>query len=226
MPAVERLTATCFLIPTPGPESDGTFVWDSTALVLAETEAAGITGLGHTYAVVIREHLAGIISGRSAMDIEGAWNAMVHAVCNLGRPGIASMAIAVVDDALWDLRYVDANGAYTTNQALMLATRCAESSMTLFEEPVVSENVPGLCLLRHRAPAGMAIATGEYRYDPGYFRRMIDGESVEYFFDHARVERMLFDGALEARAGMLHPDASRPGLGLELKRADAARYAA
>ena len=37
---------------------------------------------------------------------------------------------------------------------------------------------------------------------------------------------MLFDGALTAEGGYLRPDLSRPGLGLEFKRADAERYAA
>ena len=46
---------------------------------------------------------------------------------------------------------------------------------------------------------------------------------VEYFHDHARIEHMLFDGALTPRDGALHPDLSRPGLGLEFKRADAQR---
>jgi L-alanine-DL-glutamate epimerase-like enolase superfamily enzyme len=48
--------------------------------------------------------------------------------------------------------------------------------------------------------------------------------NVEYFHDHARIERLLFDGALFPVKGRLSPDQSRPGLGLELKRADAARY--
>jgi hypothetical protein len=48
---------------------------------------------------------------------------------------------------------------------------------------------------------------------------------IEYFHDHVRIESMLFDGALPARDGALHPDLSRPGLGLEFKRADANRYA-
>ncbi len=49
---------------------------------------------------------------------------------------------------------------------------------------------------------------------------------LEYFHDHVRVERLLFDGTLDPEAGELTPDRTRPGLGLELKRADAARYAA
>ena len=49
---------------------------------------------------------------------------------------------------------------------------------------------------------------------------------IEYFHDHARIEQMLFHGALTPHAGALHPDRTRPGLGLEFKRADAERYAA
>jgi L-alanine-DL-glutamate epimerase-like enolase superfamily enzyme len=49
---------------------------------------------------------------------------------------------------------------------------------------------------------------------------------LEYFHDHVRVEGELFDGVLEPlEGGHLIPDPSRPGLGLELKRADARRYA-
>jgi L-alanine-DL-glutamate epimerase-like enolase superfamily enzyme len=47
---------------------------------------------------------------------------------------------------------------------------------------------------------------------------------VEHFHDHARIEALLFEGALTASDGELHPDRSRPGLGLELKRADAEQY--
>lgn len=46
----------------------------------------------------------------------------------------------------------------------------------------------------------------------------------EYFFDHARIERLLFDGAPQPLNGALVPDRSRPGSGLEFKKADAARF--
>jgi L-alanine-DL-glutamate epimerase-like enolase superfamily enzyme len=49
---------------------------------------------------------------------------------------------------------------------------------------------------------------------------------LEYFHDHVRLEPLLFDGVLEPRNGALAPDRSRPGNGLQLRRADAARYAA
>jgi L-alanine-DL-glutamate epimerase-like enolase superfamily enzyme len=47
---------------------------------------------------------------------------------------------------------------------------------------------------------------------------------IEYFFDHYRIEGMLFDGTLEPDGGVLTPDRSRPGHGLALRREDAARY--
>jgi L-alanine-DL-glutamate epimerase-like enolase superfamily enzyme len=47
---------------------------------------------------------------------------------------------------------------------------------------------------------------------------------AEYFFDHQRIESMLFEGTLAPDGGVLTPDRSRPGLGLELRRPDADRY--
>jgi len=48
---------------------------------------------------------------------------------------------------------------------------------------------------------------------------------AEYFHDHVRIERDLFDGAPEPAAGSLRPDLSRPGHGLEFKWADAESFA-
>jgi L-alanine-DL-glutamate epimerase-like enolase superfamily enzyme len=47
---------------------------------------------------------------------------------------------------------------------------------------------------------------------------------MEFFHDHARIERMFFDGFREPKQGIMSPDLSRPGLGLELKEQDASRY--
>jgi L-alanine-DL-glutamate epimerase-like enolase superfamily enzyme len=47
---------------------------------------------------------------------------------------------------------------------------------------------------------------------------------LEYFHDHARIETMLFDGALDPKGGALRPDLSRPGLGLAMKDVNAAPY--
>jgi L-alanine-DL-glutamate epimerase-like enolase superfamily enzyme len=47
---------------------------------------------------------------------------------------------------------------------------------------------------------------------------------VEYFYDHARIEQRVFDGAASPVAGALRPDRSRPGFGLAFKAADAERF--
>jgi len=49
---------------------------------------------------------------------------------------------------------------------------------------------------------------------------------IEYFHDHVRIEKMLFDGFIPAKHGALEPDRSAPGLGLTFKYKDAERYAA
>jgi L-alanine-DL-glutamate epimerase-like enolase superfamily enzyme len=174
--------------------------------------------------------------------------------------------------------FVDANGAYERKQALAFAEQFHEFGVTWFEEPVSSDDLDGLRLIRDSAPAGMRIAAGEYGYDLFHFRGLLTAGAVdvlqadatrccgvtgflhaaalceahnmplsahtapslhthlccavtpamnvEYFHDHARIERLLFDGAREPVNGMLIPDLSRPGLGIELKQSDAARYAA
>jgi len=172
--------------------------------------------------------------------------------------------------------FVDANGAYTRKQALQQAEAFADARVSWFEEPVSSDDIDGLALIVDRAPAGMAIAAGEYGYSVYDFRRLLESRAVdvlqadatrcggitgflkaaalaeawntplsahtapslhvhacsaishainiEYFHDHARIEHMLFDGAVTPRRGVLHADLSRPGLGLTFKRADAERY--
>ncbi|HEX3405919.1 MAG TPA: enolase C-terminal domain-like protein [Caulobacteraceae bacterium] len=173
--------------------------------------------------------------------------------------------------------FVDANGAWTPKQALCFAERTERQRISWFEEPVSSDDLEGLALVRARAPAGMDVAAGEYGYDPFYFRRMLAAGAVdvlqadatrclgitgflraadladawnlplsshcapaihlaaacaaprlvhmEWFHDHVRIEAMLFDGAPKLRDGMAAPDRSRPGNGLEFKRADAERFA-
>lgn len=173
---------------------------------------------------------------------------------------------------------VDANGAYTRKQALAIAERIAAHGVVYFEEPVSSDDLDGLHLMRDRAPAGMAIAAGEYGYDPGYFRRMLEADAVdilqadatralgitgflqadalcaarslplsshcapaihahagaaaaqlvhlEHFRDHVRMEALLFDGSVAPIDGAIAFDPTRRGLGLELRREEAARHAA
>ncbi len=48
--------------------------------------------------------------------------------------------------------------------------------------------------------------------------------TAEYFYDHVRIEDMLFDGTARPVNGALHPDMSRPGFGLDFKYQDAEKY--
>jgi L-alanine-DL-glutamate epimerase-like enolase superfamily enzyme len=251
-----------YTVPTDLPESDGTLEWNSTTLVLVHAHGGNRVGLGYTYAdtataTLIRDSLSEVVKGRDAMAPAPIWNVMVSRIRNLGRPGIASMAISAVDIALWDLKarllnvplltlfgavrnsvpiygsggftsysdkqlqmqlagwvrqgitrvkmkigrnaradvgrvrearaaigpetelFVDANGAYSRKQALQQAEEFAEFKVSWFEEPVSSDDLAGLRLLRDRAPAGMDIAAGEYGYEAGYFRRMLGAGAVD-----------------------------------------------
>ena len=262
-PSIKRIEVGAYTIPTDAPEADGTLAWDSTTIVVVHAHAAGVAGLGYTYADVstaklIESKLAGVVQGGDAHAPRHAWSAMVQATRNLGRPGITSMAISAVDVALWDLHarllgaplarvlggghdhlpvygsggftaysndqlaeqlagwvdqgiprvkmkigsepdrdpervrvareaigeptelFVDANGAYSRKQALALGAVFAEQSgVRWFEEPVSSDDLAGLRLVRDRAPAGMDVAAGEYGYDAVYFERMVQAGAVD-----------------------------------------------
>lgn len=259
---IEAVDARVYTIPTDAPESDGTLEWGSTTLVLAEVRAGGDTGIGYTYADaatarLITETLATALIGMDGLATAACWLAMVQALRNQGRPGLSSMAVAAVDNALWDLKgrllgapvvtllgqardavdcygsggftsydeaalaeqlggwadegfglvkmkigreptrdpgrvaivrriigpdtglMVDANGAYSRKQALAFADMMHDYDVIWFEEPVSSEDLEGLRLLRDRAPAPMDITAGEYGYDLRYFRHMIAAGAVD-----------------------------------------------
>jgi L-alanine-DL-glutamate epimerase-like enolase superfamily enzyme len=357
--AIERIEVAVYTIPTDRPESDGTLEWTKTTLVTVHIQAGGRRGFGYTYAdrataTVVEQVLSEVLLGKNAMDIPALWTTMIAWVRNLGRPGIASTAIAAVDAALWDLKakllgqplalllgmarprvpiygsggftsytvtelcaqlagwveagiprvkmkvgrdsvadpsrveaarqaigphaelFVDANGAYARKEALARARTFADLSVHWFEEPVSSDDLVGLAWLREQGPPGMDIAAGEYGYSLSYFAHMLEHGSVdvlqsdasrcgitgflgaavlaeaygvgfsahcapslhlhagcavhrfrhlEFFYDHVRIERMLFDGFREPKDGSLEPDLSRPGIGVELKTSDARTFA-
>ena len=75
--------------------------------------------------------------------------------------------------------FVDANGAYSVKQALRLAESFHEQQVEWFEEPVSSDHVEDLRLIRERAPAGMEIAAGEYAYNAFDFRRLLEPGAVD-----------------------------------------------
>jgi len=107
---IERVAARVFRLPTEGgPESDGTAVWDSTTMVLAELRAAGATGIGYSYidgaaAGLVSSLLGPTLIGLDPMAIPAARAAMLRAARNHGRPGLVACAISAVDVALWDLK--------------------------------------------------------------------------------------------------------------------------
>jgi L-alanine-DL-glutamate epimerase-like enolase superfamily enzyme len=107
--AVEELGVSAYRVPTDAPEADGTFTWHETTLVLVEACSDGIVGTGWTYgaaacAAVVEELLRPVVVGRGPLDVNGAWAAMVAALRNAGRPGVAGMALSAADCALWDLK--------------------------------------------------------------------------------------------------------------------------
>lgn len=92
------------------------------------------------------------------------------------------------------------------------ATRCA--GITGFLRVAALCEAHGIPLSAHTAPtlhAHPCCALSAVRH-------------LEYFHDHVRIERAFFDGALEPGNGVLRPDPARPGIGIELRRSDAARY--
>jgi L-alanine-DL-glutamate epimerase-like enolase superfamily enzyme len=106
---VESLAVSAYTIPTDEPESDGTFEWDSTTIVVVEAHAGGETGLGYTYGpkavgAVVEELLADVVRGTDAGAPAEVWRAMGARLRNAGRPGMGFMALAAVDTALWDLK--------------------------------------------------------------------------------------------------------------------------
>ena len=74
---------------------------------------------------------------------------------------------------------VDANGAYTVKQALEFAQQFGDYDVSWFEEPVSSDNLPGLRFIREHVPAAMNIAAGEYGYSLPYFETMLAAGAVD-----------------------------------------------
>jgi L-alanine-DL-glutamate epimerase-like enolase superfamily enzyme len=93
---------------------------------------------------------------------------------------------------------VDANGAYSVHHAIGQAARFVDAGqISYFEEPVSSDHPDQLAQVRRRVPPGVAIAAGEYGYDPWSFARLLRAEAVDVL--QADVTRCLgVTGWLEA----------------------------
>lgn len=106
---IERVEVRAYRIPTEEPESDGTYQWDATTIVVVHLFAGGVRGVGYSYADgaaarLVQDKLGGILIGRSAHDLSRCWGLLLAAVRNLGCPGISLLAVSALDVALWDLK--------------------------------------------------------------------------------------------------------------------------
>lgn len=93
------------------------------------------------------------------------------------------------------------------------ATRCG--GITGFLDAAVLARAHGIQVSAHCAPTlhlAPCCAVPELRH-------------IEWFWDHTRLEPMLFDGVPEPVNGVLRADRDRPGMGIELKGTDAERFA-
>jgi L-alanine-DL-glutamate epimerase-like enolase superfamily enzyme len=106
---IDAIEVAAYTIPTDAPEADGTLAWNSTTMVLVEVRSGEVCGTGWTYGPLacvqmIIDQLADVVLGGDALDVGGAFDGMVKAVRNAGRPGAVGYAISAVDVALWDLK--------------------------------------------------------------------------------------------------------------------------
>jgi len=109
VPGIERVDVKAYRIPTEEPESDGTYQWSATTIIVVQIHAGGAKGLGYTYgapAVVrlVQDQLAGLLQGKNPLDLATCWNLLIASLRNLGEPGIGMLAVSAVDAALWDLK--------------------------------------------------------------------------------------------------------------------------
>ena len=75
--------------------------------------------------------------------------------------------------------YVDANGGYQRAEAAAWAEIFAAAGARWLEEPLTSEDLEGLRVLRGKAPPGLAIAAGEYADGIAATRRLLEAEAVD-----------------------------------------------
>jgi L-alanine-DL-glutamate epimerase-like enolase superfamily enzyme len=165
---VAEVEAFARTIPTDAPESDGTFEWDSTTIVIVRVHAGGEVGLGYTYthdaAVrLIEDKLAPAVKGADAAgDLSAVWHEMGRLLRNIGRPGMGFMALSAVDIALWDLKarlhgqpLVDALGAVRDEAAIYGSGGFTSYSLERLSEQLggwVAQGIPRVKMKLGREP--------------------------------------------------------------------------
>jgi L-alanine-DL-glutamate epimerase-like enolase superfamily enzyme len=90
-----------------------------------------------------------------------------------GRAEVARRAIGECE------LFVDANGAFSASHALRFADQTRDLDIRWFEEPVSSDDLAGLQVVRSRAPAGMDIAAGEYIFTLDDARGLLRNGAVD-----------------------------------------------
>jgi L-alanine-DL-glutamate epimerase-like enolase superfamily enzyme len=140
----------------------------------------------------------------SSDDLEG-----LCLICDRAPAGMAIVAGEYGYEPFYFRRMLEA-GAVDILQAD--ATRCG--GFTGFLRAAALADARMVPLSAHTAPAlHLHVACSAPRL-----------KNVEWFYDHARIERMLFDGAPVPHNGTILPDRSRHGMGLELKESDVRRF--
>jgi L-alanine-DL-glutamate epimerase-like enolase superfamily enzyme len=87
-----------------------------------------------------------------------------------------AFARAVIGDDV--ALFVDANGGYTRKQAIRMGRHLVDTAnISWFEEPVSSDDLPGLRVVREALDVD--VAAGEYGYDEIYFARMVTAAAVD-----------------------------------------------
>ncbi|HQT77869.1 MAG: mandelate racemase [Rhodospirillales bacterium 20-64-7] len=75
--------------------------------------------------------------------------------------------------------FVDANGALSVKRARSFGLFCVDQNVRWFEEPVSSDDLAGLRVLRDTMPAPIEVAAGEYAYDLDDVRAMLEANAVD-----------------------------------------------
>lgn len=119
----------------------------------------------------LREQLAGWVE-----DFGCEWVKMKIGA----RPDEDRARIAAAIEAVGQAKLmVDANGAFDRKQALAYAQKLADMGVVWFEEPVSSDDLRGLRLLRDRVPPSIEVTAGEYAYENFYVLQMVAAGAVD-----------------------------------------------